>query len=78
MRSERAAHPPSPRFGGQAGRRLQLLTRVMRRRRLRLGRFFGRFLIGLDPFGVKDAGLVDPFVSMRAKKIALGLQEVSG
>ena len=58
------------------GRRLQLFPRVMRRRRFRLGRLFDCFLIGLDPFGVKDAGLIDPFVSMRAEEIALRLQKV--
>jgi hypothetical protein len=48
----------------------------MRRRRFGLGRFLGWFLIGLDPFGVKDAGLVDALVSVSAKKVALRLQEI--
>ena len=58
------------------GRRLQLFPCVMRRRRFRLGRFFDCFLVGLDPFGVKKAGLIDPFVSVSAKKVALRLQEI--
>jgi hypothetical protein len=48
----------------------------MRRRRFRLAASFSWFLIGLDPFGVKKAGLVDPFVSVSAKKVALRLQEI--
>ena len=74
----RVAYASRLRFPSPATGTVALLSRVMRRRRFRLGRFFGCFLIGLDPFGMKDAGLIDPFVSMRAKEIALGLQEIRG
>ena len=40
------------------------------------GRFFGGLLLGLKPFGVKDAGLIDAFVGVRTKEIALRLQEI--
>src|SRR5438093_11409727 len=42
----------------------------------RFGRFFCWFLIRRDPFGVKNAGLVDSFVRVRTEEIALRLQEV--
>jgi len=42
----------------------------------RFGRFFRCFLIRLDPFGVKNAGLIDSFVRVRTEEIALRLQEV--
>src|SRR5438477_11927308 len=42
----------------------------------RFGRFFCWFLIRLDPFGVKNAGLIDSFVRVRTEEIALRLQEV--
>src|SRR5438132_12960133 len=51
---------------------------VMRRAWLRFGGFLSRFLIGLDPFGVKHARFVDTLVSVRAEEIALGLQQVRG
>src|SRR5215468_9620690 len=58
--------------------RTALLTRVMRLVCFRLGRFFGRFFLSLEPLGVKNAGIIDPLVRMRAKEIALRLQEISG
>src|SRR5437764_5379638 len=42
----------------------------------RFGGFFCWFLIRLDPFGVKNAGLIDSFVRMRTEEISLRLQEV--
>src|SRR5215212_5704539 len=48
----------------------------MRLVRFRFGRFFGGFFVRLEPFGVEDAGLVDALVRMRAKQIALALQEI--
>src|SRR5690242_5484064 len=66
VRSVRAAHRAAA----------TLFPCVMRRRGFWLGEFFCWFLIGLDPFGVKDAGLIDPFVGVRAEEIALGLQEI--
>ena len=41
--------------------------------RFRLSRFFRRFLIRLDPFGVKKAGLIDALVSVGTEEIALCL-----
>ena len=43
-----------------------------------VGPLFGWFLFGFQPFGVKHSGLIDPFVSVRAEEIALGLQEIRG
>src|SRR5438046_9903237 len=48
----------------------------MRFRRFRLGRFLSWCYLGLGPVGVKYARFIDPLVSMRAKEIALRLQEV--
>ena len=42
----------------------------------RFGRFFGRFFLRLKPLGVKDARLVNAFVGVRTKEIALRLQEI--
>src|SRR6516162_8622528 len=42
----------------------------------RLGRFFGRFLLSLEPLGVKNAGLIGALICMRTKEIALRLQEI--
>jgi hypothetical protein len=50
---------------------LHLLSSVMGFGRFRLSRFFRWFLTRLDPFGVKNAGLIDSFVGVRAEEIAL-------
>src|SRR6516162_3584923 len=42
----------------------------------RLGRFFGRFLLSLEPLGVKNAGLIGALICMRTEEIALRLQEI--
>src|SRR5947208_1425057 len=42
----------------------------------RFGRFFGGFFFSLEPLGMEDSGLVDALISVRAKKIALRLQEI--
>lgn len=49
------------------------LSGVMRLGGFRFGRLFGRFFFGLEPFGVKDAGRIEAFVSVCTKEIALGL-----
>src|SRR4029077_5287965 len=41
----------------------------------RFGRFFGGFL-RLEPLGVENAGLINAFVGVRTKEIALCLQEI--
>ena len=48
----------------------------MRLGRFRFGRFFRGFFIGVDPFGVEDAGFIDSLVSVGAEEIALCLQKV--
>ena len=53
-----------------------LLPGMMRLRRFWFGRFFGWLLLGLKPIGVKDPGLIDALVSVRAKEIALRLQQI--
>ena len=42
----------------------------------RLRWFLRRFHVGLHPFGVKYAGFINSFVSVRAEEIALGLKEI--
>src|SRR5436190_24222804 len=41
-----------------------------------LGRFLGRFFLRFHPLGMKHARLVDPFVGMRAKEVALSLKQI--
>ena len=53
-----------------------LLARVMRLGRFWFGRFFSWRFLKLQPLGVEDAGLIDAFVRMRTKEIALRLQEI--
>ena len=45
---------------------------------LGLGGFLGRFFFSLEPFGVENAGLVNPLVRVRPEEIALGLQKIGG
>src|SRR5881275_3685878 len=52
------------------------LSGVMRLGCFRFGRFFGGFFFRLEPLGMEDSGLVDALISVRAKKIALRLQEI--
>src|SRR6476660_9320886 len=42
----------------------------------RFGRFFSWLFLSFQPFGVEDAGFINPLVSVRTKEIALGLQEI--
>ena len=51
----------------------KLLAGVARGGFFRLSRFLSRLVIGLHPFGVKNAGLVDAFVSVSAEEVALRL-----
>jgi hypothetical protein len=53
-----------------------LLARLAFWRPFRLGRFLCRLLAGFHPLGVKNAGLVNAFVSMRTEEIALGLKQI--
>src|SRR5712691_9147958 len=53
-----------------------LLAGVTSRGLFWLGSLFCRFLIGLHPLGVKNARLVDAFVSVCAEEVALRLQQV--
>jgi len=50
----------------------------MRFGRFWFGRFFGWLLIRFNPLGVKNAGFIYALVSVRAKEVALGLQEIRG
>ena len=50
-----------------------LLSGVMWLWCLRFGGLFGWFFFGLEPFGVKNAGLIEALVGVRAKEIALRL-----
>ena len=52
------------------------LPGVVRLGRFRLGRLFSWLFIGLKPFGVEDARLIDAFVSVRTEEIALRLEEI--
>src|SRR5882757_11490879 len=49
---------------------------MMRLGRFWFSRFFSWLFLGLKPFGVEDAGLIDALVRMRTKEIALRLQEI--
>src|SRR4030095_15901400 len=49
---------------------------MMRLGRFRLGRFFSWLSLGLEPFGVEDAGLINALVRVCAEEIALRLQEI--
>src|SRR6266550_3492379 len=53
-----------------------LLLGMMRLGRFWFGRFFSWLSLGLEPFGVEDAGLIGALVRMRTKEIALPLQEI--
>ena len=55
-----------------------LLPGMMRLGRFWFGRFFSWRYLTLEPFGVKDARLVDALVGMRAKEIALRLEQIRG
>src|SRR5256714_13375881 len=54
----------------------ELFAGLMRFVRFRLSRFFDRLVVGLDPFSVENAGLVDAFVGVGAEEIALRLQQI--
>ena len=47
---------------------------MMRRGGFGLGFFCFRFLVGLDPLGMENAGPIHALVSVRAEKVALRLQ----
>src|SRR6476646_3948444 len=53
-----------------------LLLGMMRLGRFWFSRFFNRLFLGLKPFGVEDAGLVNALVGVRTEEIALRLQEI--
>src|SRR5438874_3029899 len=50
----------------------------MRLRRLWLCRFLGWFSLRFEPLCVKNAGSIDPLISMRAEEVALCLKKVCG
>src|SRR5436309_14831050 len=50
----------------------------MRLRRLWLCRFLGWFSLRFEPLCVKNAGSIDPLISMRAEEVALFLKKVCG
>src|SRR6266446_6820661 len=52
------------------------LSGVMRLGCFQFGRFFGGFFFRLEPLGMEASGLVDALISVRAKKIAMRLQEI--
>src|ERR1043166_3519866 len=54
----------------------QLFASLMRFVRFGRGRFFDRFVIGLDPLGVENSRFIDALVGVRAEKVALGLEQV--
>lgn len=56
--------------------RTALFPGMMRLGRFWFGRFFGWLFLGLKPLGVKDPGLINALVGVRAKEITLCLQEI--
>src|SRR5690349_20651837 len=64
------------RFNDLTLQRFPSLARVMWRGWFRFSSFLRRLLIRFHPLGVEYARFVDPFISVCAKEVALGLKQI--